>query len=96
MAPLVTGCGRRLRGLWPDRNPLRRAGLLASFLIGAPLAALATGQWSYAAALRAEHAQQSAWLLVGPLSRSEMADALLCADVVLALAVDDRAVSPAG
>ena len=71
VAPLGTGCGRRLRGLWPDRNPLRRAvdrvealimaGLLASFLIGAPLAALAAGQWSYAAALRVGHAQQSAW-----------------------------------
>jgi hypothetical protein len=25
VAPPVTGCGRRLRALWPDRNPLRRA-----------------------------------------------------------------------
>ncbi len=67
--PRVTRCGRPLRGLWPDRNPLRRAGpveavimagLLAAFLPGAPLAALAAGQ-SSAAGLRAEHAQQSAW-----------------------------------
>jgi hypothetical protein len=35
-------------------------------------------------------------LLIGPLSRIETADALLCADVALTLALDDRAVSPAG
>ena len=69
--PRVTGCGWRLRGLWPDRNPLRRAvdrvetvfvaGLAAAFLIGAPLVAVAAGQWSYATGLRVERAQQSAW-----------------------------------
>jgi hypothetical protein len=69
--PRLTGCGWRLRGLWPDRNPLRRAvdrveavlmaGLAAAFLIGAPLVAVAAGQWSYAAGLRVERAQQSAW-----------------------------------
>ena len=60
-----------LRGLWPDRNPLRRpadrveaaivAGLLAAFVAGAPLAALAVGNWSHAVGFRVEHAQQSAW-----------------------------------
>jgi hypothetical protein len=60
-----------LRGLWPDDNPLRRAvdraeagimaGLLAVFLAGVPPAGLAAAQWSYAAALRVEHAQESAW-----------------------------------
>jgi len=70
-APRMTWCRRWGRGLWPDGNPLRRAvdrveavimaGLLAAFLIGAPLAGLAAGQWSYAVGLRVEHAQESAW-----------------------------------
>jgi len=69
--PRVTRCGWWLRGLWPDGNPLRRAvdrveagimaGLLAVFLIGVPVAGLAAAQWSYAAGLRVEHAQESAW-----------------------------------
>jgi hypothetical protein len=69
--PRVTRCGWWLRGLWPDGNPLRRAvdrveagimaGLLAAFLIGAPLAGLAAAHWSYATGLRVEHAQESAW-----------------------------------
>lgn len=69
-APRVTWHARWLRGLWPDHNPLRRAadraeaaiiaGLLAAFAIGAPLAALVARQWSYAAGLRVEYAQQSA------------------------------------
>lgn len=50
---------RWLRGLRPDRNPLRRAsdraeaaiiaGLLIIFLAGAPLAALAAANWASAA-----------------------------------------------
>jgi hypothetical protein len=69
--PRVRWHRRWLRGLWPDRNPLRRAadrveaavvaGLLAAFAIGAPLAALFAGHWSYAVALRVEHVQQSTW-----------------------------------
>jgi len=69
--PRVTWHRRWLRGLWPDRNPLRRtadrveaavvAGLLAAFVIGAPVAALIAGHWSSAVALRVEHAQQSTW-----------------------------------
>jgi hypothetical protein len=59
-----------LRGLWPDRNPLRRrcdraeaaifAGLLAAFLIGAPPSALAAGRWAYGNGLRIEHAELAA------------------------------------
>jgi hypothetical protein len=59
------------RGLWPDRNPLRRhsdraeaaivAGLLAAFLVGAPAASVAAGCWAYTAGVRVEHAQQTAW-----------------------------------
>lgn len=73
-APVRLLAGRvlasRLRRWLPDRNPLRRAsdrieagvlaGLLAAFLAGAPLAALAAGQWAGAAGLRAERAQ-AAW-----------------------------------
>jgi len=60
-----------LRGLWPDRNPLRRtadrlesavmAGLVLAFLAGAPWAAIAVGQWAYTGAARAERAQNAAW-----------------------------------
>ncbi|MFI5064296.1 MAG: hypothetical protein ACHP9Z_10000 [Streptosporangiales bacterium] len=60
-----------LRGLWPDRNPLRRASdraeatvvaaALVIFLIGGPLLALAAGHWAGAAALRVERAQQASW-----------------------------------
>jgi hypothetical protein len=66
--------GRRLPGfvrLWrPDGNPLRRtadrveaaimAVLIAAFLCGAPLAAIAAGQAVAAGGLRIEHAQ-AAW-----------------------------------
>lgn len=61
---------RLVRGLWPDRNPLRRrsdraeaalvAGLLAGLLAGAPTAAITAGGWAYSAGIRAEHAQR-AW-----------------------------------
>jgi len=54
---------RAVRGLWPDRNPLRRgldrveallAGLLAvAFLAGAPLAAAVTEQLAFRASSRA-------------------------------------------
>jgi len=47
-----------VRGLWPDRNPLRRssdraeagiiAGLAAAFLLGAPLIAVAVWQLAQA------------------------------------------------
>ena len=60
----------RLRGLWPDRNPLRRrfdrvetvilAGLLAAFLMGAPIAGLVAGRWAYGSALQARRTELSA------------------------------------
>ena len=59
--------GRLIRGLRPDRNPLRRtsdrvesyllAGLLVAALAGAPFAAQAASHAAYAGALRAEQAQ---------------------------------------
>jgi hypothetical protein len=79
----------RVRRLWPDRNPLRRATdraeftvvllLLAVFLAGAPLTALAAARWAAAAGLRSERAAggvhqvpavllRSAPLAVGSLS----------------------------
>jgi hypothetical protein len=61
-------CGR-LRALWPDRNPLRRrwdraegaivAGLLAAFLLGAPLTAHAAGQWARTTGFRALHSEKA-------------------------------------
>jgi hypothetical protein len=60
-----------VRGLWPDRNPLRRTidrieavvagGLVVAFLAGAPLAAVAGGHAAYGSAARIVHAQQAAW-----------------------------------
>ena len=65
------GCGTplalRVRRLWPDRNPLRRAAdraefavialLLVAFLAGVPLTALAAAHWAAASGLRTERAQ---------------------------------------
>ena len=59
----------RIRGLWPDHNPLRRASdraeaalfglLLVVFIAAAPLAALLGGRWAGQAAARAQRAQQA-------------------------------------
>lgn len=59
------------RGLWPDRNPLRRtvdrvegvivATLAVAFLVGAPLAAVAAGHITYGIGSRSAHAQRTAW-----------------------------------
>lgn len=69
-APQPSRFSRWLRGLWPDRNPLRRTSdrmeaavvgwLAAALLVGAPLAALSAGRLSYDAGVSAQHAQQ-AW-----------------------------------
>ena len=69
-SPRSTRLGRVLRGLRPDRNPLRRgsdraetavlAVLLAAFLAGAPFAAHAAGSWAYATSVREAQAQQAA------------------------------------
>ena len=63
----ATPAGRFVRGRRFDRNPLRRpadraetivlALLLVAFLVGAPLAALASGTWAHAMAQRVELAQ---------------------------------------
>lgn len=68
-APKATRIGGWLRGTLPDHNPLRRttdraeagilALLLATFLIGAPLLAVASGRWAYDSARRMENAQRS-------------------------------------
>jgi hypothetical protein len=73
-----------LRGLWPDRNPLRRAcdraeaavvaGLAAALLVGVPLAALSVGLWSHGAGVRAQHAQV-AWRQVPAVSLADAPDA---------------------
>ena len=62
---------RVVRGLWPDRNPLRRrldrvegvvmGGLAVAFLAGAPLATVAAGHLAYSYGARATHVQQAAW-----------------------------------
>jgi hypothetical protein len=62
---------RVVRGLWPDRNPLRRTldrvegvvvgGLAVAFLAGAPLAATAAWQFVYGLGARTAHAQQASW-----------------------------------
>src|SRR5262249_56389680 len=58
---------RRVRGWWPDRNPLRRrcdraeaalfTVLVAVFLAGAPLLALSAGRWAHDSGPPAGHAQ---------------------------------------
>jgi len=62
---------RAVRGLWPDRNPLRRTvdrveavvagGLVVAFLAGAPVAAAAVGHATYSIDARIAHAQQVTW-----------------------------------
>ena len=62
--PRVTRRGRLWRGLWPGRNPLRRAcdrveaafvaGLLAAFLIAAPVLALFAAHWVHGISVLAQ------------------------------------------
>jgi hypothetical protein len=71
LAVVAVWATRVVRGLWPDRNPLRRAldrvegvvvgGLAVAFLAGAPLAAVAAGHVVYGIGARTAHAQQAAW-----------------------------------
>jgi len=66
-----TRAARAVRGLRPDRNPLRRAmdraeaivagGLVVALLAGAPLAAVAVGHAVYSTGSRAAQAQQATW-----------------------------------
>lgn len=60
-----------LRGIWPDRNPLRRsldrveavvlAAVIAVFVVGAPIAAFTAGQWAEHGAAAAARAERAAW-----------------------------------
>jgi hypothetical protein len=60
--------GRAVRGVRPDRNPLRRrsdrieafifCGLVVAAAAGAPLAAMTASDWAHASAARAAHVQQ--------------------------------------
>lgn len=62
-----TPLAMRVRGLWPDRNPLRRTAdrvefavaalLLAAFVVGMPLTALAAAHWAAASVIRIERIQ---------------------------------------
>jgi len=68
---MVARAARAVRGLWPDRNPLRRTldrieavvagGLIVAFLAGAPLAALTTEHAVYRIWSRTADAQQATW-----------------------------------
>jgi len=73
----IAGRGRRVAVLSRGGNPLRRkvdrmeagifAGLLVTFLIGAPLLAVAAGSWEYGAAVAEQHAQRSVHLVTAVL-----------------------------
>jgi hypothetical protein len=66
---VAAGAGRAARGLWPDRNPLRRtldrveaailAGLAIAFLAGAPVAAVTAAHLAAAIGARTAQAQRS-------------------------------------
>ena len=84
VGPQPSRFSRWLRGLWPDRNPLRRAsdraeaaivaGLAAAFLAGVPLTALTAGLWSHDTGVRAQHAQ-TAWRQVPAVLLTNAPDA---------------------
>jgi hypothetical protein len=69
LAVVAGRAARAARGLWPDRNPLRRtldrvegaivSGLVVAFLAGAPVAAVAAGHAAFSAAARTAYAQRS-------------------------------------
>src|SRR5262249_51265314 len=62
---------RRVRGWWPDRNPLRRrcdraeaalvTVLVPVFVAGAPLLALPAGRWAHDSGPAPGHAQRADW-----------------------------------
>ena len=102
--------GRRLPGLvrlWrPDGNPLRRtadrvegvviAVLVAAFLTGAPLAALAAGHAAAVTGSRIEHAQASWHTVPAVLLRNAVADSHAMFQASLAALVPARWTAPDG
>jgi hypothetical protein len=70
-AAVTARAARAVRGLWPDRNPLRRSldrvegvlmGVLAvAFLVGAPLAAVAAGHVADRTGVRTARSERAAW-----------------------------------
>jgi hypothetical protein len=71
---------RRVRGWWPDRNPLRRrcdraeaalvTVLVAVFVAGAPLLALTAGRWAHDSGPAPGHAQRAGWHQVPAVLRT--------------------------
>jgi hypothetical protein len=71
LAAVAAWAMRVVRGLWPDRNPLRRTldrvegvvvgGLVVAFLAGAPLAAIAAWQIAYGIGAHTVRAQEASW-----------------------------------
>jgi hypothetical protein len=69
LAVFAAGAGRAVRGVWPDRNPLRRtldrveaaivAGLAIVFLAGAPAAAVTAAHLAATIGARTAQAQRS-------------------------------------
>lgn len=62
---------RLVRRWWPDRNPVRRgwdrveavivAALVAAFLAGTPVAAVAADNWAHGVAQHVQQAERAAW-----------------------------------
>jgi hypothetical protein len=73
----MTPLARAIRGLWPDRNPLRRssdraeagmlAALIVAFLVGAPFIALIGWQLSLSTTFTTVQAQHAGWRQVPAL-----------------------------
>lgn len=69
LAVVAARIARAVRGLWPDRNPLRRridrieavaaGGLAVAFLAGAPVAVVVAHHIAYTLGARAAYAEQS-------------------------------------
>lgn len=73
---------RVVNGLRPDRNPLRRPvdrvesmlmlGLLAVFLVAAPVTAFGVGRWVWDGATVTARSEQAAWHRVGAVVRQDV------------------------